>query len=687
MSETPAVALPVARVAVDVSLPHLDRPFDYRVAPAEDELAVPGARVRVRFAGRLRDGFVLDRLARSESDRELASIAKVISPEPVLTPEIAALVRGVADHYAGCFADVMRLAVPPRHAATEKAEPAVRPPLPDLSPPTPPTPPSTRSATTGPRGLDLGALAGYPSGPELLAALRRGDRPRAYWQVIPSADPSGDWATGLAAAARATADGGRGSVIVVPDQRDLARLRAACAAVLGRSGFAVLTAEAGPAARYRAFLAALRGDVKVVIGNRAAAYAPVRDLGLVALWDDGDDLLAEQRAPYPHSRTVLALRATQQRAAALFAGYARSCETEQWVQRGWLRELTADRTQTRHTAPRVRVAVASDHALARDPAARSARLPHEVFELVRATLPEGPVLVQVPRAGYLVALVCQDCREPARCVRCSGPLRLPGSRGDRGHDPVCGWCGTPHPDWECPICGGRRLRAPVVGADRTAEELGRAFPNTVIRQSSGNTVLPDVPSTPALVVATPGAEPTAEGGYAGAVLLDADLLLLRADLRASEEALRRWLAVVALVRPGADGGSVIAAGDSAARALQALVRLDPAGFAARELAERAEAHFPPAAKVITVDGAPGALTEVVELLRPPEPYEVLGPVPLPPGGAPPSGTGDPLERLTLRTPLSTGTALVRAVKDVTGVRSARKSEGALRIHVDPAVLG
>ena len=36
----------------------------------------------------------------------------------------------------------------------------------------------------------------------------------------------------------------------------------------------------------------------------------------------------------------------------------------------------------------------------------------------------------------------------------------------------------------------------------------------------------------------------------------------------------------------ADGGSVIAVGESSGRALQALVRVDPGGFAARELAER-----------------------------------------------------------------------------------------------------
>ncbi len=272
----------MARVAVDLGLSHLDRPFDYAVIPTQDAEAVPGARVRVRFAGKLRDGFVLDRVAGTDHDGTLTAVHKVISSEPVLTSEIATLIRSVADHYAGTFADVMRLAVPPRHAATEQAAVVERA---DQLPAEPPG----------------GPLHDYPQGPGFLKALAAGGRPRAAWPVTPSAETSGDWALGLATAARACVDGGRGAVVVVPDQRDLERLKKACQVTLGRTGFAVLVAEAGPAARYRAFLAALRGQVKVVIGNRAAAYAPVRDLGLVALWDDGDDLLSEQRSPYPHS--------------------------------------------------------------------------------------------------------------------------------------------------------------------------------------------------------------------------------------------------------------------------------------------------------------------------------------------------------------------------------------------------
>jgi primosomal protein N' (replication factor Y) (superfamily II helicase) len=140
---------------------------------------------------------------------------------------------------------------------------------------------------------------------------------------------------------------------------------------------------------------------------------------------------------------------------------------------------------------------------------------------------------------------------------------------------------------------------------------------------------------------------------------------------------------VALVRGGAHGGSVVAVGESSGRALQALVRLDPAGLARRELAERAEAHFPPAVKMVLVEGRAESLAEFTDLAQLPPHAEVLGPVEL---GPQPHGDLV-LHRLTLRAPLGEGRALVRAVKDVAAIRSARKSEGALRVRVDPVVVG
>ena len=186
------------------------------------------------------------------------------------------------------------------------------------------------------------------------------------------------------------------------------------------------------------------------------------------------------------------------------------------------------------------------------------------------------------------------------------------------------WCGRDQADWVCAHCGSSRLRAPVVGEERTAEELGRAFPGVPVRRSAGDRVLAEVPAEPALVVATPGAEPAVPGGYAAAVLLDTARLLARADLRTGEECLRRWLAVAALVRPATDGGRLLVVGDASPAPVQALARADPEGFAARELAERVAARLPPAVRLATVEGPPTAVAEVAERQPWPEPVEVLG---------------------------------------------------------------
>ena len=276
--------LPVARVHVDVGLPHLDRLFDYSVPEALDDAAVPGSRVRVRFSGRLVDGYVIERAAESAQAR-LAPLSKSLSGEVVLPVETIELVRAVADHYAGTFSDVVRLAVPPRHAATEKAEGR---PLPASAEP---------DASPGP-------LAAYPAGSGFISALASGASPRAAWTVVPVASAIGDWTEGFAAAAAACVASGRSAVIVVPDLKDVARVLPAVERRVGRGLVVRQSADVGPSARYRAFLRGLRGQARVVVGTRSAVFAPVADLGLVCVWDDGDDLLSDPHAPYPHARDV-----------------------------------------------------------------------------------------------------------------------------------------------------------------------------------------------------------------------------------------------------------------------------------------------------------------------------------------------------------------------------------------------
>jgi len=750
--------LPIARVAVDISLAHLDRPFDYLVPASMDEAAVPGCRVRVRFAGQLVDGYLLDRTDSSEHQGRLARLERVTSPEPVLTPEIFGLARAVADRYAGTLADVLRLAIPPRHATAEREAPQA-PPDPGPSGPSdrpdrtePPENPGL-SDRPEPGHLDRperlehpghldrperpehpghpdqperpepGSWIRYPAGQAFLAALAEGRPVRAAWSALPGPE----WPAEIAIAAATTAAAGRGTVIVVPDARDLARVDEALQDV-AHDGHVCLTADLGPAERYRRWLAVRRGLVRVVAGTRAAMFAPVCHLGLVVLWDDGDDLHAEPRAPYPHAREVLALRAHRSEAAALIGGFARTAELTQLVAAGWARPLAGRPDALRQVMPQVRAAP-DEAELARDAAAMTARLPSLALRSARTALsgdarhtpaantrntpaadrhtpaadtrrtpaPDtrgapaadtrgalagGPVLVQVPRRGYLAAIACARCRAQARCAVCGGPLQIGGS-----HEiPGCRWCGALATDWACPRCGSDRLRAIVTGAARTAEELGRAFPGVPVRTSGGEHVLAEVSAEPALVIATPGAEPVAAGGYAAALLLDGWALLGRPSLRAAEETLRRWLNAAALARPGAP---VVVLADAALPAVQALIRWDPVTFSERELAERAQLGFPPAVRMAAVTGPASAVADFVASAGLPGQAEVLGPVPAEtpaPGRAGPESGPDsePQERALIRVPRSAGLDLARALHAAQAQRSARKEGAAVRVQLDPA---
>ena len=229
------------------------------------------------------------------------------------------------------------------------------------------------------------------------------------------------------------------------------------------------------------------------------------------------------------------------------------------------------------------------------------------------------MLVQVPRRGYLPSLSCQDCRRPARCTVCAGPLGAARPAGPAGLPLV-----RPGRDRLQPArpAAAHRLRSSVVGARRTAEELGRAFPGVPVERSGRRHGARHAsPPGRAWSSSTPGAEPVAHGGYAAALLLDAWALLDRPDLRAGEEALRRWLAAAALVRPASEGGRVVLAGaptEVSIPAVEALVRWDPAWFAERELDERRELSLPPAARLAVLTGARPALeAATAELELPP----------------------------------------------------------------------
>ena len=681
--EASGVPNPVARVRVDSTLPQVDRTFDYRVPAELSEDAVPGARVRVLFNGHELTGYIEERAATTDWTRtSLLPLKSVLSRVPSAAPEIFALAEALADRYASTVANVLRLAVPPRIAALDKkyapllpgyesaylgdSAPVSTSDTPEIAEPENTAPehaeyePAAASATSSatasnatdpyawlatpgapaPFVLDPPALnpdapdaasvfSDYENGAEFIEDVAAGAATRSVMTVLPG-HLEHTWADVLATTLAAAAASGRGAIAVVPTAKNLDLLEAALAERLPADSFVRLSSDSTPHTRYHGFVKARLGQVPVVIGTRAAAYAPVANLGLVVCWDDGDSSLVEQRAPYCHARDVLLLRASAEGTAALFAGFSMSSEAARLVRTRWASHVRAPRALVRDYSPRI-FSTGSEFELARDPLAAMARIPHLAFEHARRALARGPVLVQVARSGYIPSFSCERCRMPARCGECSGPLSVASGSSV----PSCSWCGHLAQQWRCSECSFTHWRYSAAGATRTAEELGRAFPNVPVISSAGDHVRASVGPEPALVVATPGAEPVAFGGYAAALLLDADKMLRFDSLRAPEAALRRWLNAAALVRPAALEGTVVTTA-SPSPVEQALVRWDPAWFARQELEERAQTGLPPAVRTAAVTGAEADVRAFMEEFlgssalpeRVREQLRIVGPVPL-----------------------------------------------------------
>ncbi|AZN29275.1 hypothetical protein EJO69_02380 [Flaviflexus salsibiostraticola] len=468
---------PIARVILDTPFSWPDRDYDYLVPEKLAEAAVPGVRVRVQFGAKRLTGFLRERGTTTDAT-SLKPLLGVLG-EPVVTPELFDLADRIAARNVCSRHDVLRGAVPPRHARAEKAITALGQ--------------ASFAHIEAPEPSPLGGLD-LTAGTELLVPAGR-----STWEAVA-------WSAQAALAA------GSAVLIVVPTSLEVDRARAAISDRLPGEPIALIEAGTSPETRYRHFLSAKTGRARIVLGTRAAAFAPV-DAGLLIVVDEQNDAMRDKRSPYMWADEVLRMRG-EGRALLRFSFPPR-----------------IHRSRPRMVAGGVWPTVTRAEQWAGD---QRGLLPPAAFATIRRGLETGPVIVSAPRAGYVPALACQRCGKKAVCQQCGTSLAVPTP----GTPASCGTCGSS--TWRC-ACGSSDLRAVARGSTRVAQELAAAFPGVgveSVRSAAQDSTLP-------IVIATPGAEPDRE--FAAGVILDAGSRLASLSLDAEIEAVGRWARVASRV--------------------------------------------------------------------------------------------------------------------------------------------
>ncbi|KFJ06566.1 DNA replication factor Y [Bifidobacterium tsurumiense] len=714
-THTPAQHLPIARVVLDVQATHLGQSFDYLVDEKHADKAVPGCLVRVRFGGQRVNGVVWERVEHSATAASALRYIERVFDGGVLVPRsLREDITGIADAYGGTRANIIRLAVPPRVAYVEKEQQFAQ---------------RLSANPHGGRHIDTQQFATIDalvaSSYAEISRLKQDFQARRFgsfvWNPLPG---MGHWQSCVAWMVTSAMRNDRSSIVVLPGMREIEDV----AQALGHLGLtvfaptssgrydgdvAVLSAAMSPAERYRMYCAVASGQVRCVLGTRAAMYAPVEGEALFVIVDDMAYQQADGMMPYAHARGVLRLRAKRHQGIFVALSHARSAISA-WECDGNAVETPVSGFSTSITAlPSVNKErrawvrwLNRDELFRLSDATVGVRVPHTAVSVLSKALLSGSVLLSIPQDGVNETLSCANCHRQARCPRCTGPLLQSSTQ----RTPRCLWCGLTVTNWRCPHCKHERMRTVRVGAAGTVQELMGLFRNIPIVVSSPSQprgVIPSLDSKPRLVVATPGAEPRvrgrdgAPGEYRAVAILDAWTSLYALGVDARIDTLSAWMRVVSMCAPQSRGGQALVIGESDEGIVHALAHWDAASLANQELEERRQTALPPiyAAACVwgrreavrTVLDEIGALTGDWSSLQTDSDVEpaVLGPVPI----APPrtvdarilEGTSDRVKAV-VRVPQQRRAELALRLRKAQARHVANREPGELRFQLDPKDL-
>ena len=617
-AQTTALAkdLPVAQVLVDTGVPHLDQHFDYLIPENYAESAQSGVRVQVPFNNQELEGIIISRQELDQSRNNLKNITKVLSPIPIMSNETISLLMDCAKRWASLPYDIIRSAIPPRIASAERSFA------------------TTTEELMSQRKVNRGVLAE--------------PKVRAYCALPPHSAVEAE----LREIIQVRSSLGQ-VLVIVPTVRSLMHL--AEELLVHGISFVNLASDLPRTERYLNYLLFSSGKRQVALGLRGAVFTPMKRNSTLIIFGEQSEHLYEPRTPGWNARDVALLRNEQ---SLILVGYSPSSEAALLIENSVLK-LVATKTHVKV------LGLAQSH---------GELLPAGIFPVVRNALKKGPVLALVPRKGYGNALLCNKCRNISRCT-CGGRLIV----SSKNAVPICAHCATSYPDWRCAFCSSNEKYIASRGIDRFVEEIGRAFAGVKIINSSGENIFDRVGDEPAIVLATPGAQPRTTGGYSAVVILEGLRFLADSQLRAMESAREIFFSTVAMSAP--DTTSVVVL-DESNPLIGELNRWSIGRLARAELADRLVTKLPPYYRQVLFQGEAREifrLSEGFEQMqsdqRLPQEVEIIGPI----------SKSNNEAGLLLTAPLHQSAELIEVVAQVNRRRSVAKKK-ALSLRIDPYLI-
>jgi len=400
----------------------------------------------------------------------------------------------------------------------------------------------------------------------------------------------------LAALAQVLEEGGT-AIVLVPEVSLVTQLADRLASLVGDQ-LAVLHSGLSAGERHDTWWRILRGEARVVVGTRMAAFAPLSDLRLIVVDEAHDGAYKADRTPRYDARWVARRRAALTRARVLMGTATPDVVTVSRVRGGLVERARLVERRVGRT-PSVEV-VDLRAELAEGNRSIFSRALTDALSALKQGSEQAILLMN--RRGAATFVLCRDCGESLRCPDCDLPFVFHLSGGQLR----CHHCGrTASPPEKCPHCGSSRIRYFGAGTQRVEAELRTRFPHLRVSRLDSDAlaarrgfeaIYDDFREGRVDVLV--GTQLAAKGldlpSVTLAAVIAADVTLNLPDYLAPERTFQLLAQVAGRAGRGEQPGRVLIQTYAAGHyAIRAAARLDVDGFADEELPRRRLLGYPP----------------------------------------------------------------------------------------------
>lgn len=225
-----------------------------------------------------------------------------------------------------------------------------------------------------------------------------------------------------------------------------------------------------------------RGDADIVIGTRSAIFAPVDNIGLIIIDEEGERSYKSDSSPRYYAHDIAKQRCMRHKAVLLLASATPSIESYYLAEKGAYKLLEMKKRYNDSSLPQVSIVDMNQERMEGNPSEYSRILVNEV----RDNLKNGEQsILLLNRRGYHTIISCSDCFQPLYCPNCSVPMTY----HSKNNKLMCHYCGyASEPAKKCPLCGSERLKSMGFGTQRLEDELNSLFPEARILRMDADTV-------------------------------------------------------------------------------------------------------------------------------------------------------------------------------------------------------